>query len=137
MILRDEQVSRAVVIVIAGDDGARILELDLVEADIGGHVFETVRAEIAEETDFAFAVFGFADSGEIDPAVVVVVDGGYAVGADPVGLWEFYPFEGFAVVVAPESDAGRADVRESKVHPSIVVEVENSDSICMARQARG
>ena len=83
VILRDEQVGGAVVVVVAGDDGARIFELNLVEADVGGDVFESVGAEIAEQADFALAVFRFADSDQIDPAVVVVVKGGDAVSARP------------------------------------------------------
>ena len=84
MVLRDEQVGGAVVVVVAGDDGARIFELNLVEADVGSDVFPSVGAEIAEELDFAFAVFGLADSDEVDPAVVVVVEGGDAEAAGPV-----------------------------------------------------
>ena len=87
MILRDEHVGGAVVVVIAGDDGARIFQLDFVKAHISADVFESVRAEIAEEADFAFALFGLADSDQVDPAVVVVVDGGDAEGADPAYFW--------------------------------------------------
>ena len=78
VILRDEQVGSAIAVVVAGDDGARIFQLNLVEADVGGDILEAVRAEIAEQTHFAFAVGGFADSHQIDPAVVVVVEGGDA-----------------------------------------------------------
>ena len=93
VILRDEQIGGAVAVVVAGDDGARIFELNLVEADVGGDVFESIRAEIAEQTDFALAIGGFADSDEIDPAVVVVVEGGDAAGANPVGFGEFHWLE--------------------------------------------
>ena len=105
VILRDEQVGRAVVVVVAGDDGARIFELNLVEANVGGDVFESVRPKIAEQPHFALAVFRFADGDEVDPAVVVVVEGGDAVGADPVGLGEFHLLEDLAVIVAPESES--------------------------------
>ena len=88
VILRDEQIDGAIVVVVAGDDGARIFQLNLVEADVGGDVLETVGTEVAEEADFALAVFGFADGDQIDPAVVVVVEGGDAEGADPVDRWE-------------------------------------------------
>ena len=83
-------------------------EMNLVEADVGGDVFESVRAEVAEEADFALAVFGFADGDQVDPAVVVVVEGGDAKGADPVGLGKLDLVEGFAVVVAPESESRSA-----------------------------
>ncbi len=88
VVLRDEQVGGAVAVVVAGDDGARIFELNLVEANVGGDIFESIGAEIAEQTHFAFAFFSFADGDEIDPAVIVVVDGGDAKGADPVRLWK-------------------------------------------------
>ena len=60
------------------------LSTNLVETDVGRDVFESIRPEIAEETDFALAVCGFADRDEIDPAVVVVVEGSDAPRANPV-----------------------------------------------------
>ena len=103
MILRDQQIGGSVVVVVSGDDGARIFELNFVEADIGGDVFPSVGAEIAEEPDFAFAVFCFADGGKIDPAVVVVIEGGDAEGADPVRRGKRDSIEILALIVAPES----------------------------------
>ena len=108
VILRDQQIDGAVVVVVSGDDGARLFELNFVESDVGGDVFESVGAEIAEEADFALAIFRLADGDEIDPAVVVVVEGGDAVGADPIGFGELDLIEGFALIVAPKSNAGRA-----------------------------
>ena len=95
MILRDQQIGGAVAVVVAGDDGAWIFELNFVEADIGGDVFESVGAEIAEEADFAFAIFGFAYGDKVDPAVVVIVEGGDAEGADPIGLRKINRLEVF------------------------------------------
>ena len=60
MVLGDEQVGRAVVVVVSGDDGARIFELNFVEANVGSDVLPSIRAEIAEQLDFAFAVFRLA-----------------------------------------------------------------------------
>src|SRR5713226_6784775 len=125
MVLRDEQVGRAVVVVVAGDDGARIFELNLVEANVGSDVFEAVRAEVAEEAHFALAVLCLADGDHIDPAVVVVVESGDAVGPDPAGLRKCDAIETLAVIVAPESKTGRESVGKGKVHPSIVVKVED------------
>ena len=48
VILTDEQIGRAVVVVVAGDDRAGLLELNLVEADISRDVFESIWAEVAE-----------------------------------------------------------------------------------------
>ena len=36
-------------------------ELNLVETNVGSDVFETIGPEIAEQLDFALALFGFAD----------------------------------------------------------------------------
>ncbi len=112
VILRDEQVSGAVVVVVAGDDGARIFQLNLVETNVGGDVLEAVRSEIAEEANFALAVFRFADGDEVDPAVVVVVEGGDAVGPEPSWFREVSLARRLAVVVAPERYACPV------VHPS-------------------
>ena len=84
MVLRDQQVGGAVAVVVSSDDGARIFELNLVQADIGSDVFESIRPEIAEEADFAFAVCGFAYRDQVNPAVIVVVERGDAPAADPV-----------------------------------------------------
>ena len=61
VILRNKQVGGAVVVVVSGDNCAGVFELNLVKADVGGDVFESVGAEIAEQAHFAFAVFGLAD----------------------------------------------------------------------------
>src|SRR5207244_6024654 len=42
MILSNEQVGSAVVVEISRDDGARILELNFVEANVGSNVFEPI-----------------------------------------------------------------------------------------------
>ena len=128
MTLRDEQVGGAVAVVVAGDDGARIFQLNLVETDIGGDVFESVWPEIAEEADFAFAIGGFAYRDQVDPAVVVVVEGGYTPGASPVGLWKINRIETLSLIVLPKRDARRTPVGEGKIHPAVVVEVENRNS---------
>src|SRR5947207_11232553 len=84
MILSDEQVGGAVVVEVSGDDGARILELNFVEANVGADVFEPIRPQVAEQAHFAFAVFRLAYRDEINPAIVVVVEGGDSESADPV-----------------------------------------------------
>src|ERR1700758_5435473 len=128
MILRDQQIGGAVVVVVSGDDGARLFQLNSVETNLGSDIFETVCTEIAEEAHFTLAFFRLADRDEIDPAVVVVIDGGYAEGTDPVGFGEFHLLEGLAVIVAPEGESWRTRMRESQIHPTVVVEVENGNS---------
>src|ERR1700758_2588522 len=102
MILRDEQVGRAIVVVVPGDDGARVFQLNLVQANIGGNVLEAVWPEIAEEPHFALAVFRLADRDEIDPTVVVIIDSGHAKGAEPIQLWKRNLIEVLAPLIAPK-----------------------------------
>src|SRR5215469_12025578 len=98
--------------------------MNLVQADVGSDIFESVGAEVAEEANFALAVFGLADRGEVDPDVVVIVEGGNAVGAGPVGFGEFCLVEGFAVIIAPESYCRSPHLAKREIHPAVVIEVE-------------
>ena len=84
MILRDEQIGGTVTVVIAGDDAAGIFQNDFVEANLGGDVLETVGTKIAKQTYLAFAIGSFTDSNQIDPAVVIVVDGSDTPAARPI-----------------------------------------------------
>src|SRR5579862_4141783 len=110
-ILRDQQVGRTVAVVITGDDGPRFFESDLVEADVGGDIFESVWAEIAKQPHFALAIGGFANRNQVNPAVIVVIDGSDAPAANPVGRGQCNLFEGLPVIVTPESYA-RCSVSE-------------------------
>ena len=85
VVLRDEQVGGAVTVVVGGDNGAGILELNLVQTNVGGDIFESIRPEVAEETDFTFTLFRFSHRDEVDPAVVIVVERGHSPAAGPVG----------------------------------------------------
>ena len=124
VILRDQEIDGAVVVIVSGDDDARIFELNLVEAYVGGDVFPSVRAEIAKEANFTATIFCFANGGQVDPAVVVVVDGDDAEGADPIDFRQRDLVEGFALIVPPERDAGRARVSERDIHPAVVIEIK-------------
>ncbi len=48
VVLGDKQVGGTVVVVVSGDDGARLFELNFVEADVGGDVSPAVGAKVAE-----------------------------------------------------------------------------------------
>src|SRR6185437_10140535 len=116
MILRDEKISATVAVIVRGNDRSRILELNLVEADIGSDVFESIRPEIAKQADFTLAIGCFAYGDQINPAVVVIVEGSHAPGAGPVGLGKLDRFEG-SVIVSPQRNSGSFPVGKRQIHP--------------------
>src|SRR6185312_3855216 len=107
MILCDQQIGRAVVVKISGDDCARSFELNFVEADVGSDVFESVETKIAEEFYFASAVFGLTDCNQINPAIVVVINGGNANCTFPIDDWKRNLLETFSLIISPQSNSRR------------------------------
>ena len=103
-------------------------ELNLIQANIGSNIFEAVRTEIAEQPDFAFAIFGFTHGNQINPSVVVVIKGGDTEGTGPVGDGQHNRFEAFSMIVPPERDSDlQGHLRERGVHPTIVIEIEGGE----------
>src|SRR5712664_912115 len=88
---------------------------------------ETGSAEIAQQADFA-AGAGFADCNEIEPAIIVVVDGGKSPAALPAQIRQWDTLETLAFDVAPEANARCAGVREGEVHPAVFIEIERDDA---------
>src|SRR6266404_9522616 len=80
-------------------------------------------AEIAQEAQFA-ARAGFAGGNEVEPAIVVVIEGGESPAALPSEIRQLEAFEPLAFDIAPEADAGRASVGEGEVHPAVFIEIE-------------
>src|SRR5580700_10848689 len=95
--------------------------------DFFGDVGPAFCAEVAEQAEFASSA-GFAGGHEIEPAVVVVVDGGDAPAALPAEIGEGDALETFAVDIAPQADAWSACVSESEIHPAVFVEIEGHDA---------
>ncbi len=137
MILRDQQIGSAVVVVIAGNDRSRMFEMNLVEADVGSDIFESIGTKIAKQFDLALTIFVFADRHQIDPAIFVVIQGGNAVGTDPIPLGKFDAIKAFAMIVAPETNSGRVQVCECQVHPAVMIEVKNCHACCLRWHGRG
>ncbi len=123
----DEQVGVAIAVSVEGDDGARSRRQGFGEGEFFAHVFEGAVAFVSEDAQFD-AFGGFDDGGEIDPAVVVNVDGRDAPGSGCVGEGQGDAFEALAVDVPPQRDAGRSGVGDSDVHPAIFVEVEDGEA---------
>src|SRR5205085_11918058 len=124
VILSDEQVGGAVVIVVSGDDGTRVFELNLVEAYVGSDVFESVRTKIAKELYFALSLFRFAHSDEINPSVIVEVEGGDAVGALPISLRQRNSLETLGMIVSRNGKAAWSTACHGDIHPTIMIDVE-------------
>ena len=95
--------------------------------DYFGVVGPTPRAEIAQEPDFTSS-FRLAYRDEINPAVIVVVNCRNSPAALPAEIGERNAFEMFAIDVAPQADAGSADVSESEIHPAIFIEIKRDDA---------
>src|SRR5579864_8460127 len=127
MILRDQQIGSAIAVIVSGNDGPRIFELNLVEANVGSNILEPLRTEITEQPYFAFPVLGLADRDQIDPAIVVVVERGKAIAFRPWKLGKFDGIERFSLIVTPERYTAvcSAEVREGHIHPAIVVKIQN------------
>src|SRR5205823_2210206 len=96
VILRDHKIGSAVAVVVAGDDGAGIFESNFVKADIGGYVFPTIPAQVAEYADFAFAIFSFADCNQVNPAIVVIVESSHAKSPHPIRFGKLDRFKTLA-----------------------------------------
>src|SRR5207253_5942183 len=133
----------AIAVVVHGDYAARILQLDLIETNLSGDIFESIRAEGAEKPNLALSGFRFSDSRKINPAIVVVVDGGNPEGADPICFWQRDRFEAFTVIISPERKARSALVSKGEIHPTVMVEIKNGNTRgrrghrCRPRVSRG
>src|SRR5258706_7769628 len=136
VILRDQQVGRAVAIVIAGDDGARLFELNLVETNVGGDVFEAIGAKIAEELDPALMVFRLAYYRKINPAVIVIVKRGSAESYIKVSFKNLYVTKTFSVLIAPNLDRCNTLTKmcSRHIHPPIVVKIGESNPSVVLHQ---
>ena len=90
--LRHQQVRRQIAIEIAGDQRARIMQLQLVEPERCTDIFKALRALVAEDANFG-ALRGLDHGSEVDPAVVVEVDGGDAPAFRRVGNGQRHALE--------------------------------------------
>ena len=79
-------------------------EFDGVEMRVFGDVGPALRAEIAQQAEFA-AGGGFAGGDDVEPAVVVIVEGRNSPAALPAEIGKFDALELFSVDVAPQTDA--------------------------------
>ena len=88
------------------------------------HIFEALRTAIPKQPDLA-ALFSLADSSNIDPSIIVVIESGQAEASDPIELWKVRSFKFASADVAPQTDARSSKVGKRQVHPTIFVEVES------------
>ena len=100
--LGDDEIGRAVAVDLGGDEAARSVSLTRVEAERMADIFKSAVAAIAEDANLR-AGFGFDDGGEIDPAVVVDVDGGEAPAAQSARQRQIDAVKAAADVVRPST----------------------------------
>src|SRR5215472_7433061 len=89
-ILGHKQVCGAVIIVVAGEDGAGVFQFELVQPNFRRDILEAIGAKITKQSHLAFALLGFTCRYQVDPAVVVIVDGVNAVTTYPGGRGKAY-----------------------------------------------
>ena len=112
--------------------------MNLVEANVGGDVFETIGAKVAEQADFAFAVFRLAHGDEVHPSVVVVVEGGDAPRLLPSTFRKIDPLKFLALAVSPERYAFCIPImRKCDIHPAVVIKVKNCGTSYYSCDAAG
>src|SRR6266403_1014404 len=87
----------------------------------------TLISQIAQKAKLA-AVAGFACGNDVEPAVVIVINGRNSPSALPGEIGDRDTLEFFSVHIAPQADAGRADMSESEVHPAVFIEVKSDDA---------
>ena len=83
----------------------------------------TLISQIAQQAKFA-AVAGFACGDNVEPAVIIVIDGRNSPSALPGEIGERDAHEFFSVHIAPQADAGRARMGEGEVHPAVFIKVK-------------
>ena len=77
-----------------------LLQLDLVQPKLGADIFEALIAHVAQHAQLG-TVRGFDDHREIDPAVVIEINRGYAPAAHCVTDGQRHALETLAFYVAP------------------------------------
>src|SRR6185437_10237704 len=125
--LGDDQIRCAVVVYVGGDEGAGIFQRQLVGSDCCAYVLKSFFPHVAEDAQLR-TFGGFDEDGEIDPSVIIYVDGGYAPCGRCALERQRYTLEALAVCVAPQADAWCAGVGHGYVHPSVFVVVEDCDA---------
>ena len=130
--LGDDEVGRGVAINVGGDQSTRGLELDLIKAEGVADIFQGAIAAIAEDAELG-AGGGFDNCGQVDPAIVVDVDGSEPPTAKGVFEGELHTLEATAYLsggcnVTPQGQAGGGGVGDGDVHPTVFVVVEDGDA---------
>ena len=135
--LGHNQAGRAVARNIGGNQPARRDQLNLVQAQRMAHILKTAVAAIAKDAHLRTGV-AFDNCGQINPSVVVNVNGRQAPSAPRTMQREFHSFKPPANIlrscnVAPQREAWRAGMGHCNVHPAVLVVVEHGDA-CSGRQ---
>ncbi len=134
--LGDDQIGSAVAVHIGGDQGARVHQLHLVEFHPCRHVLKTRRAQVPQRAQLR-PVLRFDHGNQVEPAIVVDVDGGQSPPGDRILYRQGDALEALALYIAPQRDAWAACVGEGHIHPPILVEIEHHRSHCRRKTGVG
>src|SRR3954453_13669416 len=127
ILLRDQQIGSAISVEVRSDQSARLVKFYGVEADFIRDVLEAIRTEVSKESNLA-AIRRFPNDCEIDPTIIVKVDGCDSPALLPPHLRQRNLLEVVSIYVSPQSHSGSIGVGESKIHPAVLVEIQSSHS---------
>src|SRR5208283_3609011 len=71
---------------------------------------------------------GLDDDRQINPSIVVKIDGGHAPPTLGIGDGQGHAFKALAITIPPQRDTRRPGMGQGYIHPAILVEVENVDT---------
>ena len=135
MILRDQQIDRAVIVIIPGDNRARILKLNFVESNVGRNILPPVWPQIAKQPNLAAPILSLANRSEINPAVVVIIKGDDSIRRETQSTFG----SGTCSKPLPRLFRHRVGcwtlsiLRNRQIHPPVVIEIEDRHPLGMRR----
>ena len=102
--MSDDQIGIAIAVDVGADQSAGPLQPDGTKRSSSSHISEVTVSEIAQQHDFAGAPgVTLANNREIDPAVIVDIDGRDSPAANPLRLRNIDSLESRSTDVLPQS----------------------------------
>ena len=130
--LRHNQIRRAVPRHICGNQPARRVEYHTVQAQRMAHILKATVSAIAKDLH-PRPRLGLDNCRQINPAIVVYVDGRNAPSTQRAVQWEFHFFKPPANVfrsgnIAPQRQSRRALMSHDNIHPAVFVVIQHGNA---------